>query len=130
MKWREYQGTNVVQSVSLQPRITLIAALDTLGNVYLSLTQANSTNKSMECYFHHLTAKLDSERPGWRQDTVIIMDNAPYHVSQATLKVFRDLRVPVLFLGPHSYNISPCELFFSFMKSTHLNPSFFPTGKK
>lgn len=79
MKWREHDTSNIFPGSPLSPRITLIAALDTMGNVYLTLTQANSNNKTMEIYFHHLAAKLDKERPQWREDTVIILDNAPYH---------------------------------------------------
>ena len=72
-------------------------------------------------FFHHLAAKLDKERPHWRDDSVLCLDNAPYHQSNSTLKLFKDLRIPVTFFGPHSYSIAPCELFFSFLKSTHLN---------
>ena len=52
MKWRPPGDSNVQSAVQLSPRITLIAALDTLGNAYLTLTQANSNNKTMEIYFH------------------------------------------------------------------------------
>ena len=79
MKWREYDSSNIVPGVQLTPRITLISAIDTMGNVYLSLTQANSNNKTMELYFHHMAAKLDRERPQWREDSVFCLDNAPYH---------------------------------------------------
>jgi len=130
MKWRPPGDTNVQSAVQLSPRITLIAALDTLGNAYLTLTQANSNNKTMEIYFHQLAAKLDRERPNWRADTVVVTDNAPYHISASTQKVLQDLRIPILFFGPHSYNIAVAELFFAFVKSTHLNPTFMPTGKK
>jgi len=130
MKWRPPGDSNVQPALQLSPRITLIAALDTLGNAYLTLTQANSNNKTMEIYFHQLAAKLDRERPSWREDSVIITDNAPYHVSASTQRVLQDLRIPILFFGPHSYNIAVCELFFAFVKSTHLNPTFMPTGKK
>ena len=43
MKWRPRYSTNSLPIVQLQPRITMIIALDTLGNVYLTLTQANTT---------------------------------------------------------------------------------------
>ena len=122
--------SNVEPLAAINPRITLIVALDTLGNAYITLTQANSNNKTMEIYFHQLAAKLDKERPNWRSDSCIITDNAPYHVSASTMKVLKDLRIPILFFGTHSYNIAVCELFFSFMKSTHLNPTFMPVGKK
>ena len=38
MKWREYGSSNTVPGWPLAPRITVIAALDSLGNVYLTLT--------------------------------------------------------------------------------------------
>jgi len=130
MKWREYGTSNTLPGLQLAPRITVIAAIDSLGNVYLTLTQANSNNKTMEIYFHHLAATLDRERPYWREDSVILLDNAVYHNSASTLRLLQGLRIPVMFLGPHSYNIAPCELWFSFLKSTHLNPNMLPTGKK
>jgi len=38
MKWREYGSTNTIPGLQLVPRITVIAALDSLGNIYLTLT--------------------------------------------------------------------------------------------
>jgi len=64
-KWRPYGSTNAVPTATMTPRVTMIAALDSLGNVYLCITQANSNNKTMEIYFHHLVARLNRERPGW-----------------------------------------------------------------
>ena len=130
MKWREYGSSNTLPGLQLAPRITVIAALDSLGNIYLSLTQANSNNKTMEIYFHHLAAKLDKERPQWRENSVILLDNAAYHNSSSTISLLQGLRIPVMFFGPHSYNLAVCELFFSFLKSTHLNPNMLPTGKR
>ena len=129
-KWRAYGDCNVVPAVPLQPRITLIAALDIMGHVYLSLTQANSNSKTMELYLHHLVDKLERECPNFRDTHCVIWDNAPYHQSTSTLRVLQRLNVPVLFFSPHSYNIAVCELFFAYMKATHLNPDHLPTGKK
>ena len=44
MKWRPKDQTNSNGVVMIQPRISMIVALDTLGNVYLSLTQSNSNS--------------------------------------------------------------------------------------
>jgi hypothetical protein len=57
----------------------MILALDTHGEVYISLTQANSNAKIMKIYFHQLVKKLDQQRPGWRKDTIVLLDNAAYH---------------------------------------------------
>ena len=51
MKWRPKHSTNSMPIVQLAPRISMLVALDTLGNVYLSLTQSNSNNQIMEIFF-------------------------------------------------------------------------------
>ena len=38
MKWRPKHSTNSYPIVIVQPRISIIAGIDTLGNVYFSLT--------------------------------------------------------------------------------------------
>ena len=59
----------------------MMVALDTLGNVYMSLYQSNSNNKLMEIILISLVKKLNQERPNWRNDSVLFWDNAPYHAS-------------------------------------------------
>ena len=78
MKWRAKGTTNSVPQLALLPRISMFLGLDTEGQVYLSLFQANSNTKITELFFHHLVKQLDAERPDWRQETVILVDNAPY----------------------------------------------------
>ncbi len=107
----------------------MIVGLDTQGSVFLTLVQANSNSKIMEIYLHELVAKLDDERPGWRKNTCLLWDNAPYHSSPATLGVLEKLKIPVLFTGPHSYDASPCELFFAHFKKADINPNRLATGK-
>ena len=72
---------------------------------------------------------LDAESSQWYRNTVIMLDNAPYHTSNATLKAFEELGVPVLFTGPHSYSASPVELLFAAFKARDINPRLVPTGK-
>ena len=82
----------------------MIAGLDCKGQVYLSLVQSNNNNQVMELFFRALAKKLDDERPRWRSDTVVLLDNAPYHRSKASLTVLQGLGIPVLFSGAHSYD--------------------------
>ena len=84
----------------------------------------------MNVYFHHLAAKLDALNPDWRRTSLILLDNAPYHQSAQTLKVFKNLKLPIMFLGPNSYSTAPCELVFAQLKATDLNPEHLPLGKK
>jgi len=84
----------------------------------------------MEVFFIHLVKMLDEQRPAWRKNHVIQMDNAPYHKSNDTLRLLEHLRIPVIFTGPHSYDASPVELLFAAFKSNDINPRHVPTGKK
>ena len=129
MKWRPKHSTNSNPVVMIQPRISMILGMDTFGNVYFSLAQSNSNSSIMECFFRQLVLKLSKERPDWREVTIILLDNASYHKSSHALKLYEHLRMPVMFSGPHSYDIAPCELFFAQFKSVDLNPDRLPLGK-
>ncbi len=60
----------------MAPRISVIACLNSFGELYLSLTQSNTNENVMEVYLHKLCNKLDKEKPGWRKDFVIFLDGA------------------------------------------------------
>ena len=130
MKWRLKDSTNSVPILQMQPRISMIVVIDNLVNIYLSLTQGNSNSQMMDLFFRQLVKKLDKERKGWRSNTVIILDNAPYHTSSGSLSSFESLKLPILFTGPHSYDAAPCELFFALFKQVDINPRHLPLGKK
>jgi len=100
----------------------MIVGVDSLGNSYVTLTQANTNSSIMQIYFMKLAQKLDRERPGWRRNTIILLDGASYHCSASTINIFKQLNLPVMFLGPHSYNVAPCELYFAWFKSIDINP--------
>ena len=57
-----------------------------------------------------------------REDTIILLDGATYHCSDETLDHMKSLSLPIMFLGPASYNVAPCELMFAQIKSVLLNP--------
>ena len=57
-KWQAPGTTNSVAKLEVAPRITMILGLDTLGNVYVALAQANSNSQMMELYFRSLAARL------------------------------------------------------------------------
>lgn len=129
-KWMAPNTTNSAVKLQVVPRISMIAALDTSGAVYLSLLQANSNSGVMEIFLRQLVVQLDKKRKGWRRDTVIILDNARYHWSKATTKILRALYIPVLYTGPHSYAGAPIELWFASFKSGDINPRKVATGKR
>ena len=130
MKWRAHGTTNSVSKLSMQPRITMFVGLDTAGQVYLSFIQSNTNTRVMELFLRQLVLKLGHEDPNWRDNTVILHDNASYATCESTLELMEGLRIPMLFTGPHSYDAAPVELLFAAFKSTDVNPTKVPQGKR
>ena len=64
----------------------------------------------MAMFFRHLASKLEEDCPNFRDRYVIVQDNAPYKKSEAMMQVYRELQLPMLFSGPHSYAAAPVEV--------------------
>ena len=107
----------------------MFVGLDTEGELYLSLLQSNSNNKVMEIFLRKLVLKLGQENANWRENTVILLDNAPYHTSDSTVKLMGGLNIPVIYTGPYSYDAAPIELLFAAFKSADVNPNHVKLGK-
>ena len=84
----------------------------------------------MALFVQELVHLLDKEDQNWRRAAIWIWDGASYHQSEETLKLLEYFKVPIMFLGPHSYNAAPCELFFALFKSVDINPRHVPAGKR
>ena len=76
-----------------------------------------------------LVLKLDQEDANWRMNTVLLLDNAPYHTSNGTIDLFEGLNIPVIFTGPYSYDAAPIELLYAAFKSEDVNPNHVKLGK-
>ena len=81
-------------------------------------------------YLRLLCALLDKDRPGWRDNTVMLLDNASWHTGERAVDAIRQLEIPVMFLPPYAYDVAPIEKLFAYMKDGNLNTSGVPTGKK
>ena len=129
-KWRKKGQTNSISDKPIRPRLSCIAAIDTEGEVYMSLSIANTDDDTFRLFIQKLSIKLTLERPNWKEDTVILMDNAPYHGSQKTRDYFAHNGIRTIYTAPYSYSGSPIELWFAALKSTNLNPTMQATGKR
>ena len=108
----------------------MLAAIDTEGHVWFSLSHANTNSNTFSLFLYSLTIQLDRELPGWQDDTVFLLDNATYHSSEDTRAVIKKLGLTVLYSGPYSYSAAPAELLFAHLKRGELNPESVPTGKE
>jgi len=128
--WSERNGKGNTQLNSVSPRLSMIAAIDTEGRVWFTLSHANTDSNMIALFLHSLTETLDRETPGWQEDTVFMWDNATYHSSEETRAVIKTLNLSLIFSGPYSYSAAPIELLFAGLKMGELNPDRFPTGKR
>ena len=108
----------------------MIAAIDTEGDRYITLAQTNNNSEFMKMYFYYLANQLNNDRPGWRTNTIVLLDNAAPHISKETRFYIQKLGIPVMLTAPYSYSASPIETFFANFKRGNLNPTNQPSGKK
>ena len=65
MKWRPKGSNNSIARKLVVPRVSMIVAMDTDGEVFLSLVQANSNAKIIEIFIRQLVLKLDARDANW-----------------------------------------------------------------
>ena len=84
----------------------------------------------MMVFFRRLILQLNDERPGWREDTIILLDGARYHTGDGIREYLHKMQLQVIWSAPYSYSTAPIELLFGGLKLGELNPDKLPTGKK
>ena len=114
----------------MAPRISVLAAIDTNGNVYSALTQVNTDERVFLLFLRKLFDKLSKEERSWKENTIILIDGASYHHTDNVRDFISKTGVKVVLSAPYSYEGAPIEMFFHLLKSTNLNPNRISTGKK
>ena len=79
-------ATATLKTVS--PRLAFIAALDTDGRIFYSLTHANTDSDIIIMFVSNLCRKLDAELGEWKSNTVFLLDNATYHQTEECLRIY------------------------------------------
>ena len=104
-------------------RHSFIAALDTDGQVYFSLTHANTDSDVMLSFLRRLDIVLSSESPDWKEKSFVLLDGAKYHTSDKTRDTLRKLQIPTIYSAPYSYSTAPIERLFGGFKVGQFQPS-------
>ena len=81
-------------------------------------------------FLRYLVLKLNQFDKEWRSNSILVMDGASYHIASSTIDLMKKLNLPVIILGPYSYDANPVELFFAAFKSDDVNPRKVATTKK
>ena len=105
-------------------------AIDNYGESYYSLTQVNTNEDVFSIFLERLAGRLNLQRPGWRQDTILLLDNASYHTSECARDTLARLKFPVCYSAAYSFETAPVELYFSLFKRHNMFSDKEPTGKK
>ena len=91
--------------------------------MFFSVNRGRTKSSTFCLFLAKLISQLDSEDPRWRENTVVMLDNAPYHRSKETRDFIARARVPLMFLGPYQFARVPVEKLFAFIiKCRDLNP--------
>ena len=129
-KWHDRTESNSLPKKTVFPRLSLLAAIDTTGRVFMALTTINTTSEVVCLFVRKLVDALEQEDPNFREKTVLQFDGATYHRSQEVRNFLRNIGVKALISGPYGYDIAPIEMLFAALKSTNLDPGMIKTGKK
>ena len=128
--WMPKKEPSSVTLRTITPRLSVLGALDTEGNCWYSLSHATTDSNVIILFFSHLARQLDQESPGWQDNTIIVLDNAKYHISDEVRTFFRQMQLPVMFTAPYSYSAAPIELLWAALKLGELNAERLSTGKR
>ena len=93
--WCPADAPATITQRAVTPRLTLIAALDTEGRLYFTLTHANTDSDVLLTFMKHLMRQLDSEGPGWAEKTVFLLDGARYHTGEEIREYLRKMQLQV-----------------------------------
>jgi hypothetical protein len=103
------------------PQINIIAGISNRNRLFFSINKGTNNSTTFLNFLLQLSLHLDNTQPAWRDCTIIMIDNAPYHRSRDLAKQIKELSLPMFFLGPYQFNLAPVEKFFNVLKSQDLN---------
>ena len=61
------------------------------------VAHANTDAITMSLFINQLVQELDIDIPDWRNNSVMLLDNAAWHKSDEIMGVLRGLRIPLMF---------------------------------
>ena len=102
--------------------VNIIAAITTTGKVLFTINRGRTRSSTLCIFLAKVISHLDTVNPLWRANSIVLIDNAPYHRSKETMEFISRGKVPLMFLGPYQFAMAPVEKLFAFIKARDLNP--------
>jgi DDE superfamily endonuclease len=102
--------------------INLIAVVSNRGEFFYTVNQGVTNSYTLGHFLIKLVEHMNSVDKDWRKESIVMLDNAQYHRGAVTTEIFKNLDLPVLYLGPYHFKMAPVEMMFSHIKRYSLNP--------
>ena len=99
--WCDLKQHNMVTTMQRLRSLSIIAAVSSNGDFMYTINSGKNNSSTFMLFLIKLSNYLDSIRPNWRSNTILMVDNAPYHRSKLIMSKYEQLKVPILFLGPY-----------------------------
>ena len=113
---------NLVTHSKRLTKFNIIAGVSNRSEVFYTINYGRTNSISFGHFIWKLVDHLNGEDHRWRENTVLMFDNAMYHRSLYVQERLRLYKVPTLYLGPYHFKLAPVEMFFNFIKNRDLNP--------
>ena len=99
--WYYPARRNMVTHMQRLRSLSLIVAVSSKGDFMYTVNSGKNNGQTFILFLIKLCEHLDSEDPQWRENIVLLLDNAPYHRSKVVMEKLEKLKLPILFLGPY-----------------------------
>ena len=70
-KWHDRTESNSLPKKTVFPRLSLLAAIDNRGSLYMAITTVNTTSEVVCLFVKQLVNALELEDPSFREKTVL-----------------------------------------------------------
>jgi transposase len=119
--WVGFGVKNITSHSQRLNQVNKIAAVSSSSDFFYTLNIGKTNSKTFLLFMAKLIAHLDSVNASWRANTVLMIDNAPYHRSSYIMSRFKAQDLPLLYLGPYQYKMAPAEMLFAYLKGRDIN---------
>ena len=82
----------------------------------MALYTINTDSDMMMLFMSHLTKILAKENPGFRDDTIFLLDGAAYHKSKETRTFYDQQKLKIMLSAAYSWSGAVCENFYGYFK--------------
>ena len=70
-KWHDRNESNSLPKKGVSPRLSILAAIDTEGRIFMALSTTNTTSEVVCLFVKMLVLKLDQYNQNWKEKTVL-----------------------------------------------------------